>query len=258
MTQQQPDGELIPDDAESGHTQLSAPEPGGDEPGRPRTALIAGIVVAALVLGGVGVLGWRTLQNRSATGTVVGTAGAPTIDKSAEPSSPASTATTPAPSPPAAAAPSGAAPQPSATATGAAPSGTSAAAPAPANAGRTIDAYDISVGECIGDPGANPTVQTLVVVPCSQAHYGEVFAQFALPGDDSAPYPGDTTVEADAMKGCDDRFTDFVGVHRSESKLDFAFLTPTESTWGAKDRAVTCLVYDPQSSTTGSLKNSRR
>lgn len=236
----------------------------GQDPPRSRRPLLAGVVIAGLLVGGLGFVGSRALQQRDSSGTVVGTGAADSTADAAqsgdEPSEAAAGTAPPTPGTSAADAagqPTSGAGQPGAGNDTATPSGAASAAPGAGGkaGGEQIDAYDVRVGDCLSDPGASPTIQTLTRLPCDQPHHSEAYASFDLSGN---AYPGDETVSADAMKGCDDRFSTFVGRHRSESALDFSFMTPTGDTWKKGDRAVTCLIYNPTESTTGSLRASNK
>lgn len=122
--------------------------------------------------------------------------------------------------------------------------------------GEQIDAYHLRVGDCLLDPGSDPTITKVTRVPCSQLHGYEVFGAFQL--TDAASFPGTEKSQTDADNGCGDRFTPFIGRPITGSKLSYTFFMPTETTWAKGDRSVTCMVYDPDAFSTGSLKSSNR
>lgn len=134
--------------------------------------------------------------------------------------------------------------------------GSPPAQPAPAAGGQQVDAYDVKVGDCLANPGNNPTVQTLTRLDCAQPHYTEAYASFDLTGSD---FPGEDQVKANAVAGCDNQFTTFVGIPRTSSSLDVSFMTPTADTWAGGDRAVTCMVFQKGGAdVVGSLRGSKR
>lgn len=111
----------------------------------------------------------------------------------------------------------------------------------------------LAVADCLDDldaasPAGFPTV------PCAAPHGYEVYATVPVPGDD---YPGDDTVTAAAESGCATRFDAFAGITYGGSALDFAYLTPTDSSW-VGGHAVTCLIYDPAGMVTGTLADAAR
>jgi hypothetical protein len=85
-------------------------------------------------------------------------------------------------------------------------------------------------------------VTSVDVVPCSQAHYGEVFATFPI---SATSYPGDAQVVFEAEVGCLGGFEGYVGIPYDESALDVLYLYPSEASWAAGSHGVVCVVHDP-------------
>lgn len=100
-----------------------------------------------------------------------------------------------------------------------------------------------------------PVITDVEAIPCDGAHDGEVYATGTLyPG----AYPGEDGVWVEADDFCHLEFTTFVGVPYVESSLSFFSLPPSEDDWAADDRAVWCVLFDPQGEVTGSLQGSAR
>ena len=111
----------------------------------------------------------------------------------------------------------------------------------------------IRVGDCLlEEPGASAQL-TVEVVPCSEPHREEAYANFDLGGGD---FPGQAEVDRLSEGGCFSRFSAYVGVPPEESDLQVVYLRPLEETWGS-DTGVTCLVSEGKPGT-GSLKNSKQ
>ncbi|MEO6606152.1 MAG: septum formation family protein [Aeromicrobium sp.] len=119
-------------------------------------------------------------------------------------------------------------------------------------AGR-VDATKVQVGDCVKDDDlVGETNYSINVIPCTDAHLFEAYANFDLP---SGSYPGDDVVSSQAEDGCTKRFQSYIGTSYDESDLDVTFLYPIKSSWRI-DKGVTCLVTD--GTTKGSLKDAKR
>ncbi|MFJ9864552.1 DUF4190 domain-containing protein [Streptomyces sp. NPDC101165] len=115
----------------------------------------------------------------------------------------------------------------------------------------------LAKGECFDAPGGSLGGETYDVdkVPCSGEHDGEVFASFLLK---DGGYPGDDSVSGTADKRCyglqDAYAMDGWAV---PDDVDVYYLTPTEDSWSAGDREVTCVFGSATEggNLTGSLRN---
>jgi hypothetical protein len=112
-----------------------------------------------------------------------------------------------------------------------------------------VVATDIEVGSCISDVPTSSRVMTLPTIDCAQEHGGEVYAVLTMPDGD---YPGPSTIDEWKNK-CPDE----IGTYAPEAMLDETIgvyvLYPTQETWDAGDRAITCIAtLDPKR--TGSIK----
>ena len=135
--------------------------------------------------------------------------------------------------------------------TGAERPSASATAPDAQNA----DVFDLKVGDCLIDSSAT-TVSDVPTVDCGAPHDLEVFYEFDLTG--SGDYPGSGSVQQTAEAGCEPSFETFVGLAYDASSLDFTEYVPTETSWNSGDRTVTCVLGDPNGTSTGTLKGAAR
>ncbi|MEV5387824.1 DUF4190 domain-containing protein [Streptomyces sp. NPDC052721] len=118
-------------------------------------------------------------------------------------------------------------------------------------------ALSLAEGECFDTPGGALSGDTYDVdkVSCAGAHDGEVFATVTLPG---GPYPGDDAVGDTADERCwslrDSYAMDGWAVPQD---VDVYYLTPTEDSWAAGDREITCVFGNTAEGEdlTGSLRN---
>lgn len=117
------------------------------------------------------------------------------------------------------------------------------------------DVFLLKVGDCINDSELDDVVTTLPIVPCSEPHDSETYAEGNLQGDE---YPGDDTVSSQSDQICYDAFAGFVGISYEESTLGYYPFTPTQESWNSGDRLVSCMIYDPAGQTTGSLAGSAK
>jgi hypothetical protein len=122
--------------------------------------------------------------------------------------------------------------------------------------------FGLATGDCVlaFDTGTDPTDLSITkpeVVPCTQAHYGEVYAIASISGDAA---PDDETFRLQSREVCaGPLFTSYVGVSSySDSSLYFDVLYPTERSWQNGTHQMVCLLVEKGESTTGSLKASAK
>ncbi|MEU8533825.1 DUF4190 domain-containing protein [Streptomyces parvulus] len=118
-------------------------------------------------------------------------------------------------------------------------------------------AYGLETGQCFTTPSGSLQGVTYDVdeVPCDEAHDGEVFASFELPG---GSFPGD----AEITRAADDRCYALQDTYAMDrwalpGDVDVYYLTPTSDSWRTGDREITCLFgnTDEGATLTGSLRN---
>ena len=114
----------------------------------------------------------------------------------------------------------------------------------------SIDPFQITVGDCTG-PVKEGDVQSLQVVPCTDPHNFEAYAETDLSGTD---YPGEAEVKKQADKFCTAEFRTFIGVAAKDSRYDMFYLYPVERSWAIGDRQVLCLTGSSKGGLEGTLK----
>ncbi len=121
--------------------------------------------------------------------------------------------------------------------------------------GAEVEALSLELGDCFNDPGSS-SVESVMVVACSEPHDFEVYYIFELP---EGEFPGVDVVEEQWIAGCLPEFEGFVGLPFDESVLDMSAIFPTEQTWSSlDDREVLCSVTAVDGAPrTGSAKGSR-
>lgn len=117
-------------------------------------------------------------------------------------------------------------------------------------------ATDIEVGDCLAVSTNVEEISEVPVVPCTEPHDMEVYAEFELQGE---KFPGDEKVSALADEGCYAAFPDYVGIEYEESTLDYQMYQPLEQGWTElDDRLVSCLLFDPEGRVSESLEGAAR
>lgn len=114
---------------------------------------------------------------------------------------------------------------------------------------------DLEVGMCVNDAGISESVFGLPVVDCAEPHDSEIYAIFDLP---AGAYPGDDEVMSASDEGCFAAFEPYVAVPYDQSVLYFLYYWPDKRSWGIDDRAVVCILYDPDAPLVGSARDSGR
>ncbi|WP_089255642.1 septum formation family protein [Asanoa hainanensis] len=119
------------------------------------------------------------------------------------------------------------------------------------SSGGEVSAGKLAVGHCVDGLRESDDVAALPVLPCEQPHEGEVFAIVELP---AGPYPGVDKLGLQAQQECLAQFEDYAPSSVADDKVELFYLHPTELSWTAGDRGVTCVATDPTTKRTGSLK----
>ena len=120
--------------------------------------------------------------------------------------------------------------------------------------------FGLALGDCIlaFDTGATPgdsTIEKPKVVPCTDEHYGEVYAIASIKGDTP---PDDATFRLQTREVCaGPLFSTYVGVAAyADSSLYYDVLYPAQRSWENGTHQMVCLLLETGKSTTGSLKGS--
>ena len=122
--------------------------------------------------------------------------------------------------------------------------------------------YDLTVGDCVSafyaaepDESGDYPFQDPTVVPCSEPHYGEVYALALIGGTEA---PDDAVFQAHTAQLCEGpAFTDYVGVSDYfDSALYYDVLYPNPEAWKDGGHEMVCVVVEESGTTVGSLRDS--
>jgi hypothetical protein len=115
-----------------------------------------------------------------------------------------------------------------------------------------LGVFSLEVGDCLnGLDWTQETVSSGLGVPCSEQHNYEVFYETF--------YEGMTLSEIQraSSEACEANFESYVGSPYEASSLYFTALTPTQESYEAGDREVTCLLHnEAETLVTGTWRNS--
>ncbi|MFD6423018.1 septum formation family protein [Streptomyces sp. NPDC060198] len=128
-------------------------------------------------------------------------------------------------------------------------------------AARQKSVFDLKQGDCY-NPNSKPVPDgemaeefAIEVVPCTEAHDGQVYGEFKVeegdgtyPGDDAIVEAADTRCPAEELKFAPDTWAVPTGVSGS-------YYQPTKESWSTGDRLVTCTYTKDSGKITGSLKS---
>ncbi|KGM13149.1 septum formation family protein [Cellulomonas bogoriensis] len=119
-----------------------------------------------------------------------------------------------------------------------------------------VSVLSLTVGDCLDGVITEGETDSVQVIPCSEPHDVEVYADFPVPGEE---YPGDEELFELASVRCEEEFEPYVGTAWLDSELEISWLQPIESTWDLdEERLVTCLLIVTDEQVTGSLRDSQR
>ncbi|MFJ8186116.1 septum formation family protein [Streptomyces sp. NPDC096105] len=120
-------------------------------------------------------------------------------------------------------------------------------------AARQRSVFSLDVGDCYNPNGkAEGEAYLVEIVPCDEAHQGQVVGEFAIrqggkfPGEDTVTTIADTRCPAEAQKFAPDTWVLPQGVGLS-------YYTPTAESWATNDRLVTCTYSTEKGTFKGSL-----
>ena len=103
------------------------------------------------------------------------------------------------------------------------------------------------VGDCVDWPSGSQPLESVLLIPCGQAHNGQVFATWELSG---SSYPGYDAVTQSAYQGCGDRKG---RLSAAASSVQVSYLRPGQADWALGNRLVTCVAFDPTPDLTSSI-----
>ena len=110
----------------------------------------------------------------------------------------------------------------------------------------------LGIGDCLPEMPDVGEQLRVDVVPCSDPHRGEVYAEFDLKA-----FTTQDEVDRTVERTCTRRFTGFMGLTYPESQADVVYFRPLSSRAFGEDAGATCLVFVDEE-VTGSLAGARR
>ncbi|MDT0401268.1 septum formation family protein [Streptomyces edwardsiae] len=117
---------------------------------------------------------------------------------------------------------------------------------------RQRSVYSLDIGDCYNPNGKTEgTAYSVEIVPCDEAHEGQVVGEFAV--DKDGAFPGDDAISAIADERCPVEAQKYApdtwGLPKEAALF---YYTPTGESWTTGDRAVSCTYV----ADTGTLKGS--
>ncbi|MBT2876007.1 septum formation family protein [Streptomyces cellulosae] len=125
-------------------------------------------------------------------------------------------------------------------------------------AARQRSVFSLDVGDCYNPNGGKVEGEAYLVevVPCDEAHQGEVVGEFALDG--GSEYPGDEKVVEIADGRCAVEAQTYAPDTWALPKgVGLSHYTPTRESWATGDRAVSCTYTVEKGTFKGSLNTAK-
>ncbi|MEU0740765.1 septum formation family protein [Streptomyces sp. NPDC006134] len=122
---------------------------------------------------------------------------------------------------------------------------------------RQRSVFSLDIGDCYNPNGkAEGTAYAVEVVPCDEAHQGQVVGEFAI--DKGKAYPGDDEVSAIADTRCPVEAQKFAPDTWALPKgAALFYYTPTKESWATGDRAVSCTYTAEKGTFSGTLDTAK-
>ncbi|AIR96158.1 septum formation family protein [Streptomyces glaucescens] len=124
-------------------------------------------------------------------------------------------------------------------------------------AARQQSVFSLDIGDCYNPNGkAEGTAFAVEVVPCTEAHEGQVVGEFAI--DKGQEYPGDDEISAIADTRCPVEAQKYAPDTWALPKgAALFYYTPTKESWVTGDRAVSCTYTAEKGKFSGSLNTAK-
>jgi hypothetical protein len=124
-------------------------------------------------------------------------------------------------------------------------------------AARQQSVFSLDIGDCYNPNGkAEGTAFAVEVVPCTEAHVGQVVGEFAI--DKGQEYPGDDEISAIADTRCPVEAQKYAPDTWALPKgAALFYYTPTKESWATGDRAVSCTYTAEKGKFSGSLNTAK-
>ncbi len=122
---------------------------------------------------------------------------------------------------------------------------------------RQRSVFSLDVGDCYNPNGkAEGTAYAVEIVPCDEAHEGQVVGEFAV--DKGTEYPGDDEVSTIADNRCPVEAQKYAPDTWALPKgVVLFYYTPTKESWATGDRAVSCTYTAEKGTFSGSLDTAK-
>ncbi|MFC8078988.1 septum formation family protein [Streptomyces sp. NPDC057307] len=122
---------------------------------------------------------------------------------------------------------------------------------------RQRSVFSLDIGDCYNPTGkAEGTAYTVEIVPCEEAHEGQVVGEFAI--DKGGEYPGDAGVSTIADNRCPvEAQKHAMDTWALPKGVSLFYYTPTKESWVTGDRAVSCTYTMEKGTFSGSLDTAK-
>lgn len=117
----------------------------------------------------------------------------------------------------------------------------------------TESVFDMQVGDCLNEPGAEDQITDVTIVPCSEPHDYEYYFEGDV-SDLGEEWPGEDAIGEAGDEVCYGAFEDFIGTPYEESEIYYQFYWPSEQGWEQGDHVINCLVFEVEDMATGAPK----
>ncbi|MFG3250318.1 septum formation family protein [Streptomyces sp. NPDC048187] len=122
---------------------------------------------------------------------------------------------------------------------------------------RQRSVFSLDTGDCYNPFGkAEGTAYTVEIVPCDEAHEGQVVGEFSI--DEGKEYPGDDGVSAVADTRCPVEAQKYAPDTWALPKgAELFYYTPTAESWATGDRSVSCTYTAEKGALSGTLDTAK-
>ncbi|WP_411575364.1 septum formation family protein [Streptomyces mutabilis] len=122
---------------------------------------------------------------------------------------------------------------------------------------RQRSVFSLNTGDCYNPSGkAEGTAYTVEIVPCDEAHAGQVVGEFSI--DEGKQYPGDDGVSAIADTRCLVEAQKYAPDTWALPKgAELFYYTPTAESWATGDRSVSCTYTAEKGTLSGTLDTAK-
>jgi hypothetical protein len=122
---------------------------------------------------------------------------------------------------------------------------------------RQQSVFSLDIGDCYNPNGkAEGTAYSVEVVPCDEAHEGQVVGEFAI--DEGKAYPGDDAISTIADNRCPVEAQKYApDTWALPQGVALFYYTPTKDSWATGDRAVSCTYTVEKGTFSGPLETAK-